>query len=55
MTPLYVEGEQGPVDAGVSGVGTLRAFYHSRNVNQARQEDEELFSLPCVRYREVEA
>ena len=52
---LYVEGEQRPVDAGVSWVGSVRAFYHSRNVNQARQEDEELFSLPCVRYREVEA
>ena len=52
---LYVEGETKPVDAGVSWVGSVRAFYHSRNVNQTRQEDEELFSLPCVRYREVEA
>ena len=52
---LYVEGAEKPADAGVSWVGTVRAFYHSRNVNQARQEDEELFSLPCVRYREVEA
>ena len=50
---LYVEGGEKPADAGVSWVGTVRAFYHSRNVNQARQEDEELFSLPCARYREV--
>ena len=50
---LYVEGEEKPADAGVSWVGTVRVFYRSRNVNQARQEDEELFSLPCARYREV--
>ena len=50
---LYVEGGEKPTDAGVSWVGTVRAFYRNRNVNQARQEDEELFSLTCARYREV--
>ena len=50
---LYVEGEEKPADAGVSWVGTVRVFYRSRNVDRARQEDEELFSLPCARYREV--
>ena len=52
---LYVEGGEKPADAGVSWVGTVRAFYHSRNVNQARQEDEELFSLPCAKYKGVSA
>lgn len=52
---LYVEGEEKPADAGVSWVGSVRAFYSSRNVDRARQEDEELFALPCVRYREVPA
>ena len=52
---LYVEGEDNPTEAGVIWSGTVRAFYHSRDLNQARQEDDELFALPCARYREVEA
>ena len=50
---LYVEGEERASEAGVSWVGTVRAFYSVRSVNQVRQEDEELFSLPCAHYREV--
>ena len=52
---LYVESGEAPAEAGVMWTGTVRAFYRSRNVNQARQEDEELFSLPCARYGEVQA
>lgn len=52
---LYVEGEEKPADAGVTWVGTVRAFYRNRNVDQVRQEDEELFSLTCAHYREVPA
>ena len=52
---LYVESEENPTDAGAIWSGTVRAFYHSRNLNLARQEDDELFALPCARYREVEA
>lgn len=50
---LYVEGEEKPADAGVSWVGTVRAFCHSQNGDQQWQEDEELFSLTCAHYREV--
>ncbi|MBR7189024.1 MAG: hypothetical protein IKD53_10785 [Clostridia bacterium] len=48
---LYVEGEETPTDAGALWRGSVRAFYSMRNVDQARQEDAELFSLPCARYR----
>ncbi|MBQ6374296.1 MAG: hypothetical protein IJJ45_07410 [Clostridia bacterium] len=49
---LYVEGDQTDTDAGTLWQGSVRAFYDLRNVDQARQVDEELFSLPCVVYRE---
>lgn len=52
---IYVEGGEEPAEAGSFWRGTVRAFYSSRNVEQVRQEDEELFSLPCTRYREVQA
>ena len=52
---LYVESEVVPAEAGSMWKGSVRAFYHNRNVDQARPEDEELFSLPCARYREGEA
>ena len=52
---LYVESQETPSDAGVLWTGSVRAFYRNRNANQARQEDEELFALPCARYREVAA
>lgn len=52
---LYVEGGEKAADAGVIWSGTVRAFYRNRYADQARQEDEELFSLDCARYREVPA
>jgi len=52
---LYVESQETPADAGVLWTGSVRAFYRNRNANQTRQEDEELFALPCARYREVAA
>ena len=52
---LYVESQDTPADAGVLWTGSVRAFYRNRNANEARQEDEELFALPCARYREVAA
>ena len=48
---LYVEGGEEDTDAGVLWQGSVRAFYRLRKANQARQEDEELFSLPCARYK----
>lgn len=48
---LYVEGGDTPTDAGALWQGEVRAFYRIRKADQARQEDEELFSLPCARYR----
>ena len=52
---LYVEGADKTSDAGMTWTGAVRAFYRSRNADQVRQEDEELFSLPCAHYREVPA
>lgn len=52
---LYVEGAEQPSDAGMFWKGEVRAFYHNRSVEQVRPEDEELFSIPCTRYREVQA
>lgn len=52
---LYVESEAVPAEAGTLWKGVVRVFYHNRNVEQVRPEDEELFALPCTRYREGEA
>lgn len=52
---LYVEGGEEPAEAGSYWRGTVRAFYNNRNVEQVRPEDEELFALPCTRYREGQA
>jgi len=52
---IYVEGGEVDAEAGTYWHGSVKAFYQNRNVNQARQEDEELFSLTCTRYREGEA
>lgn len=52
---IYVESQENPTDAGTLWTGTVRAFFRNRNANKARQEDEELFALPCARYREVAA
>ena len=52
---LYVEGNIQPAEAGNFWRGSVRAFYHNPTVDQVRPEDEELFELPCTRYREVQA
>ena len=52
---LYVEGAEEPAEAGAYWKGSVRAFYRNRSADQVRQEDEELFALPCTRYREVRA
>ena len=49
---LYVEGGETETDAGTIWSGEVSALYHNRNADRARQEDDELFVLPCVRYRE---
>ena len=51
---LYVTGSFRPTDAGELFEGEVRAFYKTRDVKAARAADEELFSLPCTWYREVE-
>jgi len=50
---LYVAGQATPTDAGELWSGTVSAFYKVRNPDQARAEDEELFSLACTRYKGV--
>lgn len=50
---LYVVGGEEPTGAGELWSGTVSAFYKLRNPDLARQEDEELFSLPCTRYKGV--
>ena len=52
---LYVTGELQPTNAGELWTGSVSAFYKLRNPDQARQEDEELFSLPCAKYKGVSA
>ena len=47
---LYVKGEAGETGAGTLWTGEVSAFYKLRNPDKARQEDEELFTLPCTRY-----
>ena len=49
---LYVELNESATGAGTMAEGNVRAFYNLRNVEQARQEGEELFALPFARYRE---
>ena len=51
---LYVEGSDVPQEAGTLWQGTVRAYYSLHTEDQARQADEELFALPCARYREAE-
>ena len=51
---LYVTGAFRPLEAGELFEGEVRAFYKTRDVQAARAADEELFSLPCTWYREVE-
>ena len=49
---LYVESGSEATDAGTLWKGDISALYHNRNANRARQEDDELFTLPCTRYKE---
>ncbi|MBR1820920.1 MAG: hypothetical protein IJ769_04780 [Clostridia bacterium] len=50
---LYVVGSVEPMGAGELWSGEVSAFYKLRNPDAVRMEDEELFSLPCARYKGV--
>ncbi len=50
---LYVIAETRETDAGELWAGEVSAFYSRRLPGTARQEDEQLFTLPCTRYKEV--
>ena len=50
---LYVMGAYHEAGAGSLWTGEVSAFYKLRNPDNARQEDEQLFSLACTRYEEV--
>lgn len=50
---LYVTLETEETDAGELRVGSVSGFYTRRDPGAARQEDEQLFTLPCTRYEEV--
>ena len=50
---LYVDGGVEPTNAGELWTGSVSAFYRLHNPDDARAADEELFSLPCTRYKEV--
>ena len=50
---LYVDGSVEPTNAGELWSGTVSAFYKLHNPDDARAEDEELFTLACTRYKEV--
>lgn len=49
---LYVETRESDTGAGTLWEGDVRAFYSLRRADADRQEDEELFAVPCVRYKE---
>lgn len=50
---LYVTGETQPTNAGEMFSGTVSAFYKLRDPDASRAGDEELFSLPCSKYKGV--
>ena len=50
---IYVTGETKQSGAGTLWEGAVSAFYKVRMPDAKRAEDEELFTLPCVRYEEV--
>ena len=50
---LYVTGETQPTGAGEVWSGTVSAFYKLRDPDASRAEDEELFALPCAKYKGV--
>ena len=51
---LYVEAETENTQAGELWKGRVSAFYRRRNTGDARPTDEELFTLPCTRYKGAE-
>ena len=50
---LYVTGETQPTNAGEMWSGAVSAFYKLRDPDASRAGDEELFSLPCSKYKGV--
>ncbi|MBR4442982.1 MAG: hypothetical protein IKS52_06905 [Clostridia bacterium] len=52
---LYVTSETVPADAGELWQGQVSAFLKQRDPDAARQEDVELFTLPCARYKGVQS
>ena len=50
---LYVTSETVPTDEGELWQGEVHAFYKHRDPDKARQEDEEMFALPCARDKGV--
>ena len=50
---LYVFGEASPTGAGEIWSGSVSVFYKVRNPDNARAEDEEMFSLACTKYKGV--
>ena len=50
---LYVAGETQSVGVGEIWKGNVIAFYNLRDASAGKPENEQLFSLPCTRYREV--
>ena len=50
---LYIAGSATPTEAGELWSGSVSAFYKLRNPDNPRAEDEEMFSLPCTRYKGV--
>ena len=51
---LYIEAETENTQAGELWKGRVSAFYRRRNTGDARPTDEELFTLPCTRYKGAE-
>ena len=51
---LYIEAETENTQAGELWKGRVSAFYRHRNTGDARPTDEELFTLPCTRYKGAE-
>jgi hypothetical protein len=52
---LYVQGGHTQLEGGELWEGSVRGFYMQRNANQQRQQDEEMFELPCARYEGVQS
>ena len=50
---IFVSGETQSAGVGQIWKGSVSAFYNLRNPDDTRPENEQLFELPCARYREV--